>query len=213
MSSSWVASNSNGPNRGVVEMGILATAVHIVQAAVAWSGVLDLQPIAFVCYTVGQECYFGATFSWVSLRFGFDHFGTLMGLLLLMSGTICLSVNPIMAAAVSAGADGFRLVFLAHACAGVAAVGILLLLLMKTTGTPAGMHSAPSSTGDADILSVVARGPSEDLNKGAQSGERVPPLSSSDSTRCNGFLCNNFWAVLCGLPSPSRWSSDHRPVS
>lgn len=124
----WVTSRSRGPNRGAIETGSICVALQLLQMAIASSEVSGLQVIVFVCYTLGQETFFAAMFAWIGSRFGFEHFGTLVGILLLLAGLISLSINPIAAAAASAQ-EGFRWTFLWLAVVCLLSLLVLFLLV------------------------------------------------------------------------------------
>merc|ERR1712032_867322 len=117
----------------------MGTGLQIVLALVAWSGLWELQIIAFICYTVAQEMYFAAMFAWVGARFGFEHFGTLVGPLLLVAGIACLTIAPIVEAAASTS-NGFSVTFIIFAFFSLTSV-VLLVLLIETRADSCSEHS------------------------------------------------------------------------
>lgn len=129
--SAWITNRSRGPNRAIKEAGALVTALQFLMLIIAWSEILELQVIAFFGYTIGQELFFASMFSWLGARFGFTHFGTLVGSLMFFGGLLATTANPIIEAAATSS-DGFRMAFLVLSGAGLASWLPLLYLKVDT---------------------------------------------------------------------------------
>ena len=76
------------PHDGAAIVATLVVATSAVHGAAAVAGVFWLLPVAFAGAALAEESIITMMFSYIEHQFGFEHFGTLTGLVLFINGMI-----------------------------------------------------------------------------------------------------------------------------